>query len=270
MNVSNGGLIAQLNGNLYVCDLHQYSGTRVFSSDGVSVWDTHTMMWFAASDGHGIYCSNQRDYDFLTYIDGKTMTEKRLLDKACANLIVHNDRVLYIDEEDGLVYAYDPVKEKSALVINEKVFSFILSDDSIFYTSESGLKRFDYPNGRTDKLKECFPVCLNYSVGRLIFADKRKAYVLCCYDMNQNRLEAYDNIRTQSVITTGEYIFASHLSDSNSIVRVSLLTGESIRFCGERADKLHIIEEHLYFLNQNDNNAWYRIPIAGGRPMRCG
>ena len=268
MNVSNGGLIIQLNGNLYCCDLCKYSGTRVLSGDGGSGWDMKAVMWFAVSDGHGIYCSNQRDHDFLTYLDGKNMTESRLLKRACFNLAMLDDRVLFIDEEDGFVYEFDPGKAGCALMIKEKILSFILVSDTIYFASENGLKAFDIRRKRTEKLCDCSPVCLNNSEGRLIFADKSRDYAICCFDIGQDKLSVISHVPAQSMITTEEFVFASNLSDNDAIVRINILTGDSIRFCGESADKLHIIGDYLYFLNQNDNNAWYKVPLSGGRPMQ--
>lgn len=268
MNISNGGLIAELNGNLYYCDLCQYSGTRIFSGDGVPVWDTKAVMWYAASDGRGIYFSNQRDFDHLTYLDGASMTESQILKRACFNLVMHDDMVLFIDEEDNYLYEFDPEKNRCALVIKEKVFSFIVVADSIYFASENGLKTFGFSGKRTEKLHDCAPVCLNSADGRLIFADKSHDYAVSCFDIGENKLTVLDRIPTQSIITTEDYAFVSDLSDNNAIVRINILTAESIRFCGESADKLHIIDDYLYFLNQNDNNAWYRIPLSGGRPMR--
>jgi len=267
MNVSNGGLIAQLHDNLYVCDLSEYSGTHILSADGVSVWNMKAVMWFAVPDGQGVYCSDQRNFDFLTYLDGNSMEETCVLKRACANLIKSGDTILFLDEEDGFVYEYDPAKKKSSLVIKEKAYSFILNNNVLYFAAESGLKCFNLRNKRTEKLKECVPICLNFSSEQLIFADKNQDFALCRFDISQNKLVVLDDIQTQSIITSEEYIFASNLADSNSIVRVDINTGESIRFCGESADKLHIVGEHLYFLNQNDNNSWYRVPFEGGRPV---
>jgi len=297
MNVSNGGLIAQLRGDLYVCDLGGYGGTRVLSRYGALVGEVSAVMWFAASDGNGLYCSNQRDYDYLTYISAGGLLENwpdvrrdgddvaygpnqlfatagrglltgvRRQKRACANLVMREGRVLFIDEEDGFIYEYDPKRDKCSPVLKERVSSFILVYKTIFFASESGLGSFGFHDGRKKKLADCFPVCLNYSNGYLLFADKRRDLALCRYDIGHGVLTATDGIKTQSIITAGDYIFASNLADGGSIVRAGLLAGEAIRFCGESADKLHIVGQHLYFLNQNDKNAWYRLPIAGGRPV---
>jgi len=180
---------------------------------------------------------------------------------------MHNKNILFLDQEDGYVCEYNPVQGKSSYIFREKVFSFILVTDTIYYTSENGLKCFNLHSKRTGKLIDCFPVCLNYLDGQLIFADKYQDFALCRLDISQNKFIVFDEIRTQSIITTDGYIFASNLNDGNSIVRADIITGQSIRFCGESADKLHIIGEYLYFLNQDDNNTWHKVPISGGRPI---
>jgi len=266
MNVSNGGLVAQLHDCLYVCDLSGYRGTIALPQDGSPAWETGAVMWFAASDGRGLYCSNQRDYDCLTYLSGSDRAETRLLKRACANLVMLGSKVLFLDEEDGYIYIYDPERGKSSLVAKETASSFILVSDTIYFASESGLKRFS-PNDRcVEKLANCYPVCLNFAGGQLIFADGNKDYALCRYDIGRCKLTVTEGIRAQSIIATEEYIFAANLDDGNSIVRAGLAGGEPIRFCGECADKLHIIGEDLFFLNRNDRNAWYRVSVSGGRP----
>jgi len=268
MNVSNGGLIASLLGNLYVCDLSKYGGVRVLSEDGATVWEADATMWFAAPDGGGLYCSNQKDFDYLTYLDAGNMSERRVLKRACANLVASSGGVLLLDEEDGYIYEYDPEKDKCAVVVKEMVSSFILVSDTIYFATDVGLKCFNLRSRRAERLVDCSPACLNHADGRLIFADKRQGYAMCRFDIGQNRLEAYDGIRASSIITSGEHIFASNLDDSGSIVRVGVGGGGApIRFCGESTDKLHIIGQCLYFLNQNDNNAWYKVPLTGGRPV---
>jgi len=267
MNISNGGLITLLDGNLYICDLSQYSGTRVLSEDGAAVWDINAVMWFATSDGNGFYCSNQKDFDYLTYLDVRNKTENRVLKRPSANLIMSGGRVLFLDEEDSHIYEYDPVRDKCTLVVKEKVSSFILVSDIVYYGIEGGLKSIRLHNNHTDKILSCSPICINYANDLLIFADKDRDYALCRFDTGNGRLETFDNIRAQSIITTEEYIFASNLNDSNSIARVSISGGGSIRFCGESTDKLHIVDEYLYFINQNDNNSWYKVPLSGGRPV---
>jgi len=267
MNVSNGGLIALIGGDLYICDLSKYSGTIALSEDMSVVWEIDAVMWFAAPGGNGLYCSNQKDFDYLTYIDIKNKTERRALKRACANLIMSGGGVLFLDEEDSHIYEYDPVGDKCVHVIKENVSSFILVSDTIYYGTEAAIKSFGLHNIRTDKLMDCSPVCLNYANGFLIFADKGRDYTLCRLDIGRNKLETFDGIRTQSIIASEEYIFASNLADGNSIVRVGAGSGDTIRFCGESTDKLHIIGKSLYFLNQNDANAWYKVPLSGGRPV---
>ena len=267
MNESNGGLVAKLDNRLLICDLSKYSGTYAISEDGATVWNTKSLMWFVSSDGHGFYYSNQRNFDYLTYLDGRSMDETCVLKKACMNLVMCDSKLLFIDEEESIVYEYDPAKGKSSPVIKEKVYSFICASNTIYFASENGLKCFDMHSRRMEKLMDCYPVCLNYADGQLVFADKNRDFALCKFDIICNKIVTVEDIRTQSIAVTEEYIFAANLDDNSSIVRVGLATGDIIRFCGDGADKIHVIEDYLYFLNLSDSNAWYRVPVSGGRPV---
>ena len=266
MNISNGGLIAQLNGNMFYSDLSQYSGTRALNEDDAPIWNMKAVMWFAAPDGRGIYCSNQRDYDYLTYLDANNMTETRVQKRACHNLAMHDGRLLFIDEEDSQIHEYDPDKDRCSLVVKEKANSFILVTDMLYFAAENSLKSYNLRARRIDKLSNCAPICLNYTEGQLIFADKSHDYAVSAFDLRHEKLTILDRMPTQSMITSNEHVFVSDLSDNNSIVRINIRSGESIRFCGESADKLHIINDQLYFLNQNDSNTWHHLPLSGGRP----
>jgi len=267
MNISNGGLIAQVDDALYISDVSGYAGTHVLASDGTLAWEASAIMWFAAPDAKGIYCSNQKDYDYLTYIDGVNRSETRIMKRACSNLIMQDKEILFLDDEDGFVYEYNHEKDSCSLIIKEPVLSFIIVSNVIYFASETGLKCFHFHKRKTEHLADCSPVCLDYIDGHIIFADQQRDFALCKYSIEQDKVIEIDGIRTQSIVATEEYIFVCNLNDSNAIVRLEPTNCDSIRFCGESAEKLHIVDEYLYFLNQNDNNRWYRVPYSGGRPV---
>ncbi len=268
MNVSNGGLIATLNGCLYAADLENFAGTHIIDGSGQRVGGLQGIMWFAAPDDRGFYFSNQRDCDYLTYFDGGRGSETRMEERPCANLIMSSDELYLLDEENGYICAFDVRRQRSSPVVKERVSSFVLEAGMLYYASEGFLKQCDLRGRHAENLLQCEPVCLNVSQGKLIFADEAQNSVLTVWDIRQKTAAQVGHLRTQSMAADGDYVFVADMTDNGSIVRVRLSTGETLRFCGEKTDRLHIEAPFLYFLNSNDSNAWYRIPLSGGRHVR--
>jgi hypothetical protein len=268
MNISNGALVAKHRNRLYVSDLENYQGTYILAEDGNILDKTDGAMWFASPYGAAIYFSNQKDYDYLYCLDTESLQEKCLLQKPCANIALFEDKLLYLDEADSHVYRFDIQTGKTALLIKEEIFSFILYEGLLYGAYAKGLLEFDLRSGRSKLLTNHIPLCLNYIATGLVFSDRSKDCLLSGLEAGQREPQKINHIKTQSLIADENYIYAANLLDNSSIVRVDMASGETIRFCGEKADKLHIIEDHLYFLNQNDKNAWHRMPLSGGRSMR--
>lgn len=268
MSTSSGGLINVFNNELFVCDLEKYTGTYILSEAGNVMDQINGLMWFANQIENNIYYSNQKDNDFLYCLNTENWAEKCVLERPCGNIVAFGADIFFLDEIKSLVYRYEPQTDKMVLFIKEKVSSFILHNGAMYYASERNLKKCCLFGGKIENLADCVPVRMTISRNQLIFADKANHFVLSCLDLVSGNLNKIEKIKTQSIVADEEYIYAANLLDNRSIVRVGILTGETIRFCGEKADKLHILQQYIYFQNQNDKNTWYKMPLAGGRSVR--
>ena len=268
MNISNGGLITKHQNRLYVCDLENYQGTYILSDEGNTLGIIDSVMWFAAPLGGHIYYSNQKDNDYLYYLDIQSLAESRLLKRPCSYIAFFEDKLYFLDETDTMIYKFDTNTDKLTPVIKETVFSFILHGGVIYCTFAKGLLEYDLRSNRSTIRTNNVPLCLNYTPSGLIFADRSNDLALSNLNTGQKELKKLGQIKTQSIIADENYIYAANLLDNRSIVRVDIHNGEAIRFCGEKADKLHILDNYLYFQNQNDKNAWHKMPLSGGRSIR--
>ena len=269
MNISNGALIAKHYNRLYVCDLENYRGTYILAAEGGDiVGRIDGVMWFAATLGDRIYYSNQKDNDYLYCLDTVSLSERCLLKKPCGNITVFDDKLFFLDETDSLMYEYDPPTAKVTQLMKEKVFSFILREGIFYCAFAKGLLKLDLPGKKSAILTDHIPLCLNHTSNGLVFADRSHDFALSVLQPGQDKPREIGQIKTQSIVAGGLYIYAANLLDNRSIVRVDIDSGEAIRFCGEKADKLHMIDGYLYFQNQNDKNAWYKMPLSGGRSIR--
>jgi hypothetical protein len=186
----------------------------------------------------------------------------------CSYITLYENKLFFLDETDSQLYKFDLATNKTSIVIKEESLSFIIKAGTIYYATDRGLMEHDLQRGKSSLLTDHIPLCLGYAGSGLIFADRSHDFCLSGLVLGQKEPRKINHIKTQSIATDGQYIYASNLLDNSSIVRVDSISGEAIRFCGEKADKLHIIGNHLYFLNQNDKNAWYKMPLSGGRAIR--
>jgi hypothetical protein len=248
--------------------LENYKGTYILSEDGDIIDCIEGLMWFAAPHGAQIFYSNQKDNDYLYCLDTESLTESCLLQKSCGNITVFDDTLFFLDETDGLIYKFNIQNGKVHPLMKERVFAFILRAGIFYCAFAKGLLEFNFQSEKANVLTDHIPICLSYTSGRLIFADRSQDFALSGLIQGQNEPKKINLIKTQSIVADEHHIYAANLLDNRSVARVDIASGESIRFCGEKADKLHIVGEYLYFQNQNDKNAWYRMSLSGGRSIR--
>ena len=253
---------------LYVSDLENYRGTYILSADESIIGMVNGIMWFAAPHNDHIYYSNQKDHDFLYCLDTQSQSESCILKRPCSYITAYADKLYFVDETDSRLYLFCLQTGKATPLLKEAVYSFILQEGKIYGSTAKGLIECDLDNPKGSLLTDHIPLCLNYTSSGFIFAARNSDFYLSALKPGQNEPEKIGCIKTQSIAIGENYIYAADLLDNRSIVRVDMISGETIRFCGEKADKLSIIDGHLYFLNQNDNNAWHKMPLSGGRSRR--
>ncbi len=268
MNISNGGLISKVNDKLYICDLENYSGTDIIVDNGFTVGKVRGLMWFSNTTQDKIYYSNQADNDYLYCYDISSLMEQCVMQKACYNIMLYNESLLYIDEINNYIYQLNLQSNNTQRLINEQVTSFIILNNNLFYSTHNSFKVFDINLRQARRISDAVPICINILDDKLVFANEVKDYVLSIFNLSNGELYQIDDIQTQSIITDNRYIYAVNDLDNLSITRVDMFAGEIIRICGEKASKLHIIEDYIYFQNLSTQNAWHKMPLTGGQIIR--
>jgi hypothetical protein len=232
MNISNGALIVKHDDRLYVCDLENYQGTYILGEDGGVEGKIDGLMWFAAPYGNNIYFSNQRNYDHLYCLDAQNLSVNCILKHPCSYLTIFADKLYFLDETDSLLYEMDLKSNRINPLIKDKISSFILCKGACYCACAKGLLVFDLRSGKSTWPMEHIPLCLDHTPGGLIFSDTSRGFVLSSLKTGQREPEVVGCVKTQSLVTAEEYIYAANLSDNRSIVRLTLGGGEAIRFCG--------------------------------------
>jgi hypothetical protein len=248
--------------------LENYQGTFILSEDGSIISKIDGFMWFAAPHGNNIYFSNQGDNDYLYCFDLESLAASCLLKKPCSYITAFKDKLYFLDETGCQIHKLDTKTDRITPVLKEEVFSFTLHAGIIYCAFAKGLIEYDLQSNRSSIRTNSIPLCLNYTLSALVFADRSQDFFLSTLKGGQKVPEKIGQIKTQSIAVSESHIYTANLLDNRSIVRVNIENGEAIRFCGEKADKLHIIDNYLYFQNQNDKNAWYKMPLSGGRSIR--
>lgn len=267
MNTSNGGAVARCADFLLVADLVNYQGTYVLDGSGEVVRKLQGIMWFAAVSDNSLFFSDQRNHDFMTHVNMSTLKETCVMETPCANLICHGDRLFFINEAEKTLCECGMGHFRSSALIREKVFSFVVVEENCYYVSDRGLGCVSLAGRHAEILAECAPVSLHVCGDKLYFADRDQNFTLCVFDMYKKSLSTVPQIQTQSIAGDEDYLYVMNLFDNKSIVRLDMRSGESIRFCGDKADRLHMFDDCLIFQNQGQQNNWYRVLLLGGRSI---
>lgn len=268
MNTSNGGLIVRHQDMLIVSDLENYQGTFVLGENDAILKKIAGLMWFGISYGQHIFYSNQKDYDYLYCFDLEVFNEKCLLKKPVSHITLFEEKLLFLDESDRRIYKFDINTGKAVSLLKEQIFSFVVHEGIIYAAYASGLLKYNLHSGKSSVLTDHIPYTLNAAAHSLFFADRSQDFFLSKLEPGDKEPLRINNIKTQSIVVKEPFIYTANLLDNHSIIRLDMDTSSGIRFCGDKADKLHIIGDDLYYLNQNDKNSWYKLSLAGGRSRR--
>ena len=86
-----------------------------------------------------------------------------------------------------------------------------------------------------------------------------------CYISGED-LQKIEGSKATSINVYEDCIFYNHANDKSHIYRYSVDNEFNIKFIPERADHIHIIEDTIYYLNQ-DSKLWMHVPVHGGKPL---
>ncbi|TCK89019.1 uncharacterized protein DUF5050 [Natranaerovirga hydrolytica] len=94
-----------------------------------------------------------RSYDFSNYTHDITYlyqeTEdgmEKIMSHPIDNALIVEDDIFYVDNRDKKLYRYNLETQNQALIINENILEFQISDDTIYFTTHHDYKLYKYEN----------------------------------------------------------------------------------------------------------------------------
>ena len=256
-NLLNGGLVLKIGEKLIANNMKNY--TTVFKDN------TYDMFWFMNHDETNIYYSNQKQGNSLWKIDIESKKEQLIIDIPCYGVFLYKNSLYYINENDRCIYKCSTDGKSISNIVDEPVGTFIIEREYIFYTTTQGI-RICSELGVGKRLISHSVASLLMLIGKiLVFTDKNKQHAVTILDLETNNAVAVDNMASSSINTDGKYCYLVNRLNNNSISRIDIETGNSIRICSECAEYLHLIENELYFCI---NKEWHKMTITGGQPEK--
>ena len=116
--------------------------------------------WVSETEDYIFYIYQNKDEVYNTIGNGVLVRRDRdwtnrteLTECLVDSFVVDESYVYYTDVSDGShLYRMNYDGMDPMLIINEKIYSFTVSDDTVFYSSGDGIYKLDYLNNETTKL----------------------------------------------------------------------------------------------------------------------
>ncbi|WP_051569331.1 DUF5050 domain-containing protein [Alkaliphilus transvaalensis] len=264
-NIINGGLALKIQSSHYFTNIGDCSGTYLVDEGNIPKKVADGLAWFMNFHGEYIYYSEERDNNYLYRLNVITNQEEVVLKKSCSNLILFNNYIYFIDEIDRRLYKCRSNGSELMKEVNEEVVCFTINNDSLFYATSNAIKQVYLINGNKETVvTDVEAIRLLVKEEQIILVDKNNNYYLTLYDLPSKNKHTFDGMMTTDFNVDERYIYCSNSNDGKTIYRISIEDGSSIRICGDKASNLHVIEDEIFFINEDKNNSWYKISVSGG------
>ena len=254
-NIQNGGLVNKVQGNIIHNKLSQLS----------NIVGIDTIPWFINYDSNTnyIYYSNVSKDNYLCRIDLESK-EEIILEREPVYLLVNiSDELYYINEKDRNLYSYDIGTKKINKLIDEPINTFYIDGETILYSNAKGITRLNNKNGSREVFSKQVAIAICKQDDLICFIDQKDYSINYLYEGEFKRIE---DSKTMNLNIYKDCIFYSNANDKSHIYRYSVDSEFNIKFIPERAQYIHIIEETMYYFNQ-DTKEWKYVSIFGGKPQ---
>ena len=260
-NISNGGLILKVNHQLYLADMDRYSGTVKIDLESGEQERYDGIWWFMNIQAPYIYYSDQLHRHALYRFHTGTRSIEKLRDEPVYGLLIHEEWLYYIHEEDRKLHRCQLDGRKEDSVTEEEISSFFIKGERIYYAAASGIYSCSLSGAGSEKIGGQTALHLVMIGGKLAYLDKHNGY-LFLLDLSTGESRTYSDMSPLGINTDGRYLYGSNQLNDRTIDRVDIERDTRIRICGEAADYIHLIEEHIYFWNGVE---WRRQSLMGGQ-----
>lgn len=264
-NVVNGGLVIQTDSHLLVKDMIGYSGTFMLNraTGERAMLDHHC--WFMDVEDHFVYFSAQEQGHALYRLDLNSLKSECLINEPCYGLTRADQMLYYINENNRKLYRCTKEGRHNKKITDFAVDSFLINEGNIYLATQQGIRKCSLNGDECTVISDSIAIGMILLENTLIYANKSRNYTLTM--LNATTCEEHSNaeIIPASLNTDGKYLFCTNRRNNNSIYRLDLSHGGSIRIYGDRAEYLHFIDEHLYFLHKCE---WFRMSTLGGQAVK--
>ena len=254
-NIQNGGLVSSIQGDIIHCNL----------SGEMSIAGINTIPWFINYDitRNYIYYSNSLKDNYLCKIDLTSKEETVLLKEGVYLLVYSDSKLYYINEANKNLYSYDIGSKSATRLIDEPINTFYIDGETILYSNEKGISKMNIEGGSRETLSKQVAVAISKQDDLICFIDQKDYSINYLYEGEFKRIE---DSKTMNLNIYKDCIFYSNANDKSHIYRYSVDSEFNIKFIPERAQYIHIIEETMYYFNQ-DTKEWKYVSIFGGKPQ---
>ncbi len=259
-NIQNGGLVCKLYDAIILANMNSGIGMH---------WDQErylagVMPWFLNVDGETLYYSDGAKGNYICQ-----MTDEReiTLVEVPAYLVQQYKQYLYyINEEDSQLYRYSLYERQIQSVVKDTIETFILAEEHIWYTNEKGIFQQPLEGGMPQRICKNSALRLGYSNGKVFFIDKA-SYTINYIVIQTGEVITISEAVASSMNIYGDCIFYNNMNDKSHLYRYSLESEFNIKFIPERANYIHIIDETMYYFNE-DQKIWMQVSVQGGKPIQ--
>jgi len=261
MSIQSTGPVFSCGGNTFITDCKNYSGTYIYDVYGNRKGKTDALMWYAVCYENTVYFSNQNCNNYLYRMNTDSGLTEKAVDVPCKNLVGYNGHILFIDEKNGGIWAYNCKTWAMYKAADIQAESFTVLGSDIYYTSKGTIGCYSLVS-KTDKtVANVAAKGLNCYGNYLIFSDFKKKGALSLLNPANGQLFVVGAITTDSFAVYENYVFASNETEGKSINRIDISKGEILRIYGDAAYEICACGGFLYF--QNDQKDWCRMTVSG-------
>jgi hypothetical protein len=252
-NAMNGGLVLKHEQEWILANLRTYTTEPAERYGG--------MRWFMDTDGSYMYYSDQRKGNALCRMDLDTLLTEIILDRPCAQVVLKQEGLYYIDEEDQRLHYMELSSRRSKKLTSESITAFLIEGDTIYYSGTEGIYALSGTAAVKEKVHHASASMMVKVGGFLAYNDRQQQYVLSVLDLNARTVRNLSDVAPSSLNTDGTYLYCANRLYDRSIYRIDPRSGQTVRICGESAGYLHIIDGELVFAI---GGIWHKMPLFGG------
>lgn len=233
-NIRNGGVVIETPKVLLITDVVKYSGTVQVDLLTGEKKLLESLCWYMNQVEDDIYYCNQKEHFYIYRLNLENNQQSAILGEATRNLIVHQNRLYYINSKNNHLYWCNFEGKEVHKIIEEVVIEFSIGDEGI-----------NYKTSRGQKVANCD------GSNRRIIDDQMVELVF-------KRSE----IKSVSYIKYQNYLYCANENHERSLFRIGLDDESKIRVCNKPCNLLHLIKNRIYFLS---TDGWWLFNCENGQ-----